>query len=114
VNAPASNAPPGTIPTPLGWHRPDFSDFEVRLVIKGRPFVLKNSKKVIPPKGRRKRYLLLPSDEAEAYLKAATLQLRSQWVCVFRKPIPETTMLNREQPLPGPRRCDAGGWRARG
>ena len=76
----------------LGWHHPDLSDFEFRLVIAGRPIVLKNSKQIITLPGRRP--LLMPSSAAKQYMRDAAAQLRVQWASLFRSPIPLDVHLN--------------------
>ncbi len=100
------------VATPLGWHLEDLSDFEFRLVVPGRPFVLKNSKLVtffvklasfIKGRGHRcpkcKAPLqiipkVLPSKQAKAYLEAATKELAAQWSAVFREPLPGHVLCN--------------------
>ncbi len=101
----------GRIEHALGFHYADLRDFEFRLVVRGRPFVLKNSKVIstliMPAKQptSRKRCprcktplsvipKVLPSKEAEAYLEHATMQLRAQWASVFREPIPAHVEVN--------------------
>ncbi len=95
----------------LGWHRGGLSDFEFRLVIEGRPFVLKNSKKVIIRAVRLSREpysrrcprcsaplsispTVIPSTAAEAYKADATLQLRRQWSQQFGNAIPPDIEIN--------------------
>lgn len=74
----------------LGWHDEDLSDFELRLVIRGRPFVLKNSKQLITVGGKPR---LIPSKQARAYLADATKQLEDQWL-LFKGPIPGDVLVN--------------------
>lgn len=75
----------------LGWHCPDLSDFEFRLVIRGRPFVLKNSKRAVVSGGRPR---IIPSKRAGEYLADASLQLSQQWAPLFATPIPEGVAVN--------------------
>lgn len=70
----------------LGWHLEDLSDFEFRLVVRGPPAVLKNSKQIVTLPGRRP--ILVSSRQAKAYQKTATEQLRAQWSSVFCEPVP--------------------------
>lgn len=103
---------PRRIETPLGWHYEDLSDFEFKLVVRGRPFVLKNSKIVstlvtrAKPGVRTRKFCpgcrlplqvipqVLPSQQAKAYLEDATLELRAQWSAIFREPIREDVEVN--------------------
>ena len=95
----------------LGWHLADLSDFEFRLVIRGRPFVLKNSKQavvkaILPAKGRgrpcpncRKPLSVLPSlvpsQKAQGYRTDAVAQIQAQWLPLFgSQRIPEPILVN--------------------
>lgn len=94
----------------LGWHLDDLSAFEFRLTVSGRPFTLKNSKKVTtlvcrPSRQTRQRCWrckaalqvipkVLLSTEAEAYVKDATQQMQLAWHAVFACPIPEDVLVN--------------------
>lgn len=81
----------GRIEHALGWHLPDLSAFEFRLVIQGDPVSLKNSKKAVRVKGR---LLFVPSSKVSAWMKQAALQLMCQWQPIFREPIPLSIQLN--------------------
>jgi len=104
-------APRNATITTVGWYFPGLADFEFRLTIVGRPFVLKNSKQVAvrslrPAKGHhgprcpRCRTQLaaiptvLPSKPAGKYLEAAVEQLEALWMPEFKTPIPESIQLN--------------------
>ena len=76
----------------LGWHLPDLSEFEFRLVILGAPVSLKNSKRIVySGKGRP---FLISSAKAASWMEDAVAQLLAQWVPVFKEPIPLHVKLN--------------------
>lgn len=76
------------IETPLGWHTPDLSAFRFALVTTGRIIVKKNHLE------RRHPHGIGPDSVYRAWAKAAAAELWSQWVCVFREPIPRHVALN--------------------
>jgi len=69
----------------LGFHFEDLSDFEFKLVVTGKPVVLKNSKKIITIGGRPS---IVSNAKASHYLREAAEQLAVQWRSVFREAIP--------------------------
>jgi len=75
----------------LGWHLPDWSDFELRLWIEGPPFSWKRARQVIKFGGHASIGL---TKEAKAWQSSAVLQLTTQWSAVFGGPIPKTIPLN--------------------
>lgn len=75
----------------LGWHHPDLSDFEFRLVIPGPAIVLKNRQQVITIGGRPS---ITYSSTARQYLEHAAEKLAAQWLPLFREPIPAHVPLN--------------------
>lgn len=87
----AATAHPRRIEHALGWHLADMSDFELRLVITGRPMSFKRAKQVVKFGGHASIGL---TTEAKAYLRDAVAQLRRQWGAVFAGPIPREVALN--------------------
>lgn len=75
----------------LGFHYPDLSDFEFRLVVRLPPFSFKRAKQIIM---LGKRPSLGLTSEAKAWMREAAGQLRAQWAPVFRSPIPKDVQLN--------------------
>lgn len=68
-------------------------DFKIRLVVTGKPAVLKNSRNMVflgercPKCGRGLRVSSAPSKSAAKWLREARKQLQPQWP--FNQPIPE-------------------------
>jgi hypothetical protein len=96
------------ITNPLGWYLPDWSNFELRLVIDFAPFVVrfrkradvtirptfswKRARKVITIAGKSS---IGRTPEADHWAKAAVGQLEDQWRCAgMVEPIPREIEIN--------------------
>ncbi len=119
--APIAGLPSGAIEHACGWRSPDWSDFELRLVLDFKPFTVKlkdrtatigpvfswkRSRKVIVIKGRGSIGL---TTEARHWVEAAAKQLRDQWSRGPGEPIPAGIEINAAivSYLPDKRRIDA-------
>lgn len=90
----------------LGWHMPDFSDFELELRIDFEPFEKKLKKRTITVRPvfswKRARKVITingrssigPTTEAQNWARAAAARLREQWERVFSVPLPADIELN--------------------
>lgn len=75
----------GRICHALGWHRPDLSEFEFRLVVHGKARSLKTSKRAFSIGGVAR---IVNSSASRKWQQHAAALLWAQWRSVFREPIP--------------------------
>ena len=90
----SNDLPDGAIPAGrLGWYLPDWSDFELRLVVEGRPIVKKNNIQPIYMKAMRRASIGYTA-KYKGWERDAAEQLASQWCAVFTGPLPEGIEIN--------------------
>ena len=88
---------PDQIRNDLGWHTSPLTDFVLKLVVTGKPVVLKNGKSPFPmgarvSHGRAARWIIAHAKPVKPWLKEAEKQLRAQWI--WDQPIPLEIELN--------------------